>query len=116
MDPEDLTWEGMGKKNVVVEPTAAKKYYNKNRDIILAKEKTTKRWLDYYQRNKEKIRQRNIERYYEKQGRERPTAKAKEPPDTSKIEKLEALVAELRELVPHVMKPKRTKKAAPRFD
>jgi hypothetical protein len=29
---------------------------------------------------------------------------------------LEALVAELRELVPHVMKPKRTKKAAPRFD
>jgi hypothetical protein len=96
-----------------VEPvvSATKKYYAKNRDAILAKEKENKRWLDYYQRNKEAIRERNLVRYYTKQGRERPEPRpAVVPPDNSKIEKLEKLVAELRELVPTVMKPKRTKK------
>jgi hypothetical protein len=95
-----------------VEPTASKKYYAKNRDAILAKEKENKRWIDYYQRNKEAIRERNLIRYYVKQGRERPEPRpVVPPPDNSKIEKLEKLVAELRELVPTVMKPKRGKKA-----
>ena len=100
--------------NTVVEPvavSAGKKYYEKNRDAILAKEKENKRWLDYYQRNKEAIRERNLVRYYVKQGRERPEPRpVVPPPDNTKIEKLEKLVAELRELVPTVMKPKRGKK------
>jgi thymidylate synthase len=100
--------------NTVVEPvvvSATKKYYAKNRDAILAKEKENKRWLSYYERNKEAIRERNLIRYYAKQGRERPEPRPViPPPDNSKIEKLEKLVAELRELVPTVMKPKRAKK------
>ena len=89
----------------------SKRYYEKNKSKILAKEKETKRWIDYYQRNKDSIRERNIERYYASKGRERPPPKQPPPPpDNSKIEKLEAIVAELRELVPQVMKPKKVKK------
>jgi hypothetical protein len=90
----------------------SKAYYLKNKDRILAREKETKRWLDYYERNKEAIRERNIERYYKRQGRERPAPRQPPPPppDNSKIEKLEAIVAELRQLVPQVMKPKKVKK------
>ena len=90
--------------------TSSKRYYVKNKDKILAKEKETKRWIEYYQKNKDAIRERNFNRYYAKQGRERPAPKQPPPPpDNTKIEKLEALVAELRELVPQVMKPKKKK-------
>lgn len=93
--------------------TPSKKYYEKNKDKILAKEKESKRWIEYYKRNKEAIKERNIQRYYAKQGRERPEPRPTPPPvDNSKVERLEALVAELRELVPHVVKPRRSKKAA----
>jgi hypothetical protein len=92
---------------------SSKRYYEKNKDKILAKEKETKRWVEYYQRNKDAIRERNLVRYYAKSGRERPPPKQPPtPPDNSKLEKLEALVAELRELVPQVMKPRRVKKPA----
>jgi len=91
--------------------TASQRYYKKNKNTILAKEKETKRWVDYYQRNKDAIKERNINRYYEKQGRERPPPKQPPPPpDNTAIEKLEALVAQLRELVPQVMKTKKEKK------
>ena len=92
----------------------SKTYYEKNKDKILAKEKETKRWIDYYQRNRDAIRERNIQRYYTRLGRERPPPKQPPPPpDNSKMEKLESLVAELRELVPQVMKPKKVKKESP---
>ena len=94
--------------------SASKKYYEKNKDTILAKEKENKRWLGYYERNKEAIRERNLARYYAKQGREKPEPRPAPPPvDNTKIERLEALVAELRELVPHVVKPKKAKKKVP---
>jgi len=94
-----------------MEANYSKKYYEKNKDKILAREKETKRWLSYYERNKDLVRERNLARYYARQGRERPPPKQPlPPPDNSKIEKLEALVAELRELVPQVMKPKKVKK------
>jgi hypothetical protein len=94
-----------------METTASQRYYKKNKSTILAKEKETKRWVDYYQRNKDAIKERNINRYYEKQGRERPPPKQPPPPpDNTAIEKLEALVAQLRELVPQVMKTKKEKK------
>jgi len=90
--------------------TPSKRYYEKNKEAILTREKEQKRWVDYYSRNKEAIRERNLQRYYDKAGRPRPPPKTPvPPPDNSKIEKLEALVAELRELVPHVMKPKKKK-------
>jgi hypothetical protein len=91
--------------------TPSKKYYEKNKTTILAKEKETKRWLSYYERNKEAIKERNIQRYYSKQGRERPEPRpVPAPVDNSKVERLEALVKELRELVPHVVKrPRKTR-------
>jgi hypothetical protein len=93
--------------------TPSKRYYEKNKEAILAREKERKRWVDYYSRNKDVIRERNLQRYYDKAGRSRPEPKTPvPPPDNSKMEKLEALVAELRELVPHVMKTKK-KKATP---
>jgi len=94
--------------------TPSKRYYEKNKEAILAREKQSKRWVDYYARNKETIRERNLQRYYDKAGRPRPEPKTPvPPPDNSKIEKLEALVAELRELVPHVMKTKKKKETKP---
>jgi hypothetical protein len=88
--------------------TPSKKYYEKHRNTILAKEKENKRWLSYYERNKEAIKERNITRYYSKQGRERPEPRPVPPPvDNSKVERLEALVKELRELVPHVVRKPR---------
>ena len=99
-----------------MEGTASQRYYQKNKDKILAKEKQTKRWVEYYQQNKEAVKERNLTRYYSKLGRTRPPPKIPPPPpDNSKIEKLEALVAELRELVPQVMKPRRIKKAPERM-
>ena len=97
--------------------TPSKRYYEKNKDTILAREKETKRWVDYYSRNKEAIKERNLQRYYDKAGRPRPAERKKKgprapSPDHAKIEKLEALVAELRELVPEVMKPKRKREIA----
>ena len=92
--------------------TPSKRYYEKNKEAILAREKERKRWVDYYARNKEAIRERNLQRYYDKAGRPRPEPKIPvPPPDNSKIEKLEALVDQLRELVPQVMKPKKKKEA-----
>ena len=97
--------------------TPSKRYYEKNKETILAREKERKRWVDYYARNKDAIRERNLQRYYDKAGRPRPEPRPPViPPDNSKIEKLEALVAELRELVPQVMKPKKKKEAKPPAD
>lgn len=97
-----------------------KAYYQAHRDQILAAEKEKKRWVDYYERNKEAIAERNRRRYYEKRGLpipEKGTARSPSrpgpppPPDKALIERFEVLVAELRSLAPHVVKPKKAKKA-----
>jgi hypothetical protein len=86
-------------------PNSAQKYYQANKDEILEKEKEKKRWLDYYERNKEAVRKRNLERYYKKKQATAPAP----PPDDAKIERLNAILAELKELVPSLVKIRRRK-------
>jgi hypothetical protein len=97
-----------------------KAYYQAHRDTILAAEKDKKRWLDYYQKNKEEIAERNRRRYYEKKGlpvpekgapREASKPGRPQAPNNELVERFEKLVAELRELAPQVVKPKKVKKA-----
>lgn len=91
---------------------AAKRYYEKNKTRILADEKDKKRWLSYYERNKEAIKARNLERYYAKSGKTSPPPRPPViPPDPISVARMEELIQELRVLIPKVMKTKRTKKA-----
>jgi hypothetical protein len=75
-------------------------------------EKTT-RWKDYYMRNRDKIKAANLARYYSKAGRTPPPPRAPPPPpvDDEAIKRLEALIAELRGIIPKAMKPAKVKKA-----
>lgn len=94
-------------------------YYQAHKTEILAAEKEKKRWKDYYASNKEKIAERNRVRYYAKKGVPVPdkdapkVAKPGRPraPDNALVERFESLVAELRSLAPHVVKPKKVRRA-----
>ena len=92
--------------------TRGKAYYEAHKTEIMAKEKEKKRWLSYYYRNQDAVKERNRRRYYEKRGIEPPPRKGPvEIPDNSKLERLEAIVVELRDLVPGIMRPRPKKKA-----
>lgn len=96
-----------------------KAYYQNHREEILAAEKDKKRWLEYYQKNKEAIAERNRRRYYEKKGLPVPAKDAPRiprsgrPPNPNEeiVKRFEQLVAELRDIAPQVMRKKKTKKA-----
>jgi hypothetical protein len=96
-----------------------KAYYQAHRAEILAAEKDKKRWLEYYEKNKEAIAERNRQRYYEKKGLPVPEKgaarerKGGRPPAPNKefIERFEKLVSEMRELAPQVMRRKKKVKA-----
>ena len=92
---------------------SGKAYYEAHKSELLAAEKDKKRWLSYYERNREIVKERTRQHYYLKQGREVPPLRAKptilpaEPaPEPLELKRLEELVAELRTLVPEVMKKK----------
>lgn len=91
---------------------SAKKYYETHKDGILAKEKETKRWISYYQRNKEAIKKKNLERYHAKRGTCPPP-----PPDpdaeAQKMKRLNEIIAELHQLIPSAIKPPRKRKTNP---
>lgn len=95
---------------------SGKAYYEAHKEELLAAEKDKKRWLSYYERNREAVKERNRQQYYLKQGRPVPPLRPKPatapapPPESVELKRLEELVAELRQLVPEVMK----KKARPR--
>lgn len=97
--------------------TSGKAYYEANKATILAAEKESKRWLSYYERNREAVKERNRAAYYLKKGREVPPLRPKPAivtppaPPPVEIKRLEELVAELRTLVPEVMKKKSRVKA-----
>lgn len=83
---------------------AAKAFYERHREEILAKEKEKKRWVEYYQKNKEKIAERR------KQLRK---TKPVRPIDEEKIKRYEEIMAELPELKKEVMLKKRREKKLP---
>jgi hypothetical protein len=109
---------------------SGKAYYEANKAKILEEEKDRKRWLSYYDRNKAAVKERNRERYYARKGLPLPPPRVKPDPPAVKpepkekkpkqpipeksleLKRLEALVVELRGLIPEVMR----KKARPTAD
>jgi hypothetical protein len=93
-----------------------KRYYEAHREQVLAIQKEKKRWLTYYERHQDEVRERNRLRYYAKQGRDAPPRKERKKKDSDaptddKIDRLAELLAEMRVLVPSVMKPVKEPKA-----
>lgn len=86
---------------------SSKKYYETHKAEIAEKDK--KRWVSYYEKNKETIKRKNLERYYAKKALNPPP----QPDDNDKKyeERLQSIVEELRELIPKMMKPPRKRKA-----
>lgn len=86
-------------------------YYMENAEKILKKEKEEKRWLTYYAKNKEACKERALDRYYKKIGKERPERKEKVivPPGLTS-QGVKDLMEQLRVLLPAVKKEE-TKKA-----
>lgn len=87
-----------------------KRYYEAHKEQVLAIQKEKKRWLTYYERHQDEVRERNRMRYYAKAGRDAPPRKERkkkggDAPTDDKIDRLAALLAEMRELIPGVLKP-----------
>jgi hypothetical protein len=87
---------------------ASKTYYAKNKATIAEKEKADKRWVGYYQANKEVIRKRNLERYYAKQGRTPPPPPA--PVPDLAVEDVKTLIKRLQDILPVLVKSEKKKR------
>jgi hypothetical protein len=86
-------------------------YYVKHKSEIGAKEKEAKRWIEYYEKNKEAVKRRNLERYYKK--REEYFTSPEYLAEVKRMEELNTIVARLTELIPEVMKaPRRRRKSS----
>lgn len=84
-------------------------YYVKHKDTIASKEKEAKRWIDYYEKNKEAVKKRNLERYHKK--REDYFASPEYQAEVKRMEELNNIVSRLTELIPEVMKAPRRRRA-----
>jgi hypothetical protein len=90
---------------------ANKTYYSTHKEAILAKERETKRWLSYYERNKEAIKQKNLARYHAKRAATNPPAPPPDPAiEEARVKRLAEIVAELHELLPATIKSPRRKR------
>ena len=90
---------------------ANKTYYSKHKEAIIAKERETKRWLSYYERNKEAVKQKNLARYHAKRAATNPPAPPPDPAiEEARVKRLAEIVAELHELLPATIKSPRRKK------
>jgi len=86
-------------------------YYAKHKDSIASKEKEARRWVSYYEKNKEAVKKRNLERYHKK--REDYFASPEYQAEVKRMEELNTIVARLTELIPEVMKaPRRRRKSS----
>ena len=86
-------------------------YYGKHKETIASKEKEAKRWIDYYEKNKEEVKRRNLERYHKK--KEEYFKSAEYLAEQDRIRELNEIVARLTVLIPEVMKaPRRRRKTS----
>jgi hypothetical protein len=89
---------------------AQKKYREANKEKIAERAKEKKYWRTYYEKNKEVVRQKNLERYYVKMGLvKKVDGKVDGPAVDERILRLEGLLKDLREFVPLVRKKKEPK-------
>ena len=84
-------------------------YYAKHKDSIASKEKEAKRWMTYYERNKEAVKRRNLERYHKK--RENYFTSPEYLAEQERVKELNTIVARLTELIPEVMKVPRRRRS-----
>lgn len=96
---------------------SAKKYYENHKDEILAKEKEQKRWVSYYERNKDAIKKKNLERYHSKRASKNPPTPPPDPAvEEARVKRLNEIIAELHQLLPSTIKPPRKRKTDPAND
>jgi DNA repair photolyase len=84
------------------------KYYAKHKDTIASKEKEARRWVEYYEKNKDAVKKRNLERYHKK--REEYFKSPEYQAEVKRMEELNTIVARLTELIPEVMKAPRRRR------
>lgn len=90
---------------------ANKAYYDSHKDAILAKERESKRWISYYERNREVIKQKNLARYHAKQSAAKPPIPVPDPAvEEARTKRLAEIVAELHQLLPATIKSPRRKR------
>jgi hypothetical protein len=93
---------------------SGKAYYEAHKAELLEAEKDKKRWLTYYERNKDAVKERNRAAYYKRKGLEVPprkepkpkTPREAKPLKSPELARVESLISELRELLPGVVKVK----------
>jgi hypothetical protein len=90
-----------------------KKYYEGNKEDILTKEKENKRWKAYYERNRDAVKKRNLEAYHRKKAAEKAV---KAPEIQVASDRLEKLIAEIKELMPIINPRKRKVKNSPTLE
>ncbi len=81
-------------------------YYNKHKESINEKEKEAKRWLSYYERNKDVVRRRNLERYHKKR-----EDYFTSPEYLTRMKELDEIVSRLSKLIPEVVKTPRRRRS-----
>jgi len=90
-----------------------KAYYETHKDEILAKEKENKRWLQYYEKNKETVKEKARQRYYTSRGLPVPQRKKQRETvphiDDDAKRRVDEIIEELRTLIPQALKPKKSK-------
>jgi len=84
-------------------------YYANHKESIAAKEKEVRRWVNYYEKNKEAIKKRNLERYHKK--REEYFKSPEYQAEAKRMDELNTIVNRLTELLPEVMKAPRISKS-----
>jgi len=83
-----------------------KKYYAENKTDITTKNKENKYWEGYYEKNKEEVKKKALDRYYAKKAIREAEKKAEEEAKKAEEAKKEAIEAEPVEIIEQV-KPKR---------
>lgn len=83
-----------------------KKYYAENKTDITTKNKENKYWEGYYEKNKEEVKKKALDRYYAKKAIREAEKKAEEEAKKAEEAKKEAVEAEPVEVIEQV-KPKR---------
>jgi hypothetical protein len=82
--------------------------YLRNKDKIAEREKTGKRWVEYYENNKEKIAERRKAKRNELKEKGIYKRKSRAVPiDESKIKRYEEIIAELEDLKKEVSRKRR---------
>ena len=83
-----------------------KKYYAENKTDITTKNKESKYWEGYYEKNKEEVKKKALDRYYLKKAEREAIKKAEEEAKKAEEEKNKDIIGEPAQIIEPI-KPKR---------